>query len=317
MKAAVMQAPGRIELVQLDPPSPGNGEVLLRLEGCGVCRSSLPLWQGRPWFEYPVLPGAPGHEGWGTVAAVGPNVIGLTEGDRVTGLSYRAHAQYDLARAEHLVKLPEALAGLPVPGEPLGCAANIFERAGITAGQSVAIVGVGFLGALLTQLAAKAGARVIALSRRPYALEIARRQGAALAICSEDDQAAAASVMHETAGRGCDRVIELVGVQHALDLASSLVAERGRLVIAGFHQDGSRLVDMHSWNRRGIDVVNAHYRDPASSVTGIRQAVDWMASGRMDPLPLLTHALALPLLGKALDLARDRPDGFLKAWVSA
>lgn len=317
MKAAVLKSPGRIELVQLDPPAPGPGEVLLRLEGCGVCASSLPLWQGRPWFEYPAPPGAPGHEGWGTVAAVGPDVQGLAAGDRVTGLSYRAHAQYDLANAEHLVKLPEVLDGLPVPGEPLGCAANIFERADIAAGQTVAIVGIGFLGALLTQLATRAGARVIALSRRPYALEVARRQGAELAVCSEDLHAASASVMQQTAGRGCERVIEAVGYQHALDLASSLVAERGRLVIAGFHQDGSRQVDMQSWNWRGIDVVNAHERDPARYVDGMRKAVDWMASGLLDPAPLLTHALALPSLGKALDLARERPDGFLKAWVAA
>ena len=74
-----------------------------------------------------------------------------------------------------MVPLPAALDGVPFPGEPLGCAINIFRRSDIEAGQTVAIVGIGFLGALLTQLAAHAGARVIAISRRPFALDVARR----------------------------------------------------------------------------------------------------------------------------------------------
>ena len=65
-------------------------------------------------------------------------------------------------------RLPASLAGQPFPGEPLGCAMNIFRRSGIEAGQTVAIVGIGFLGAILTRLAAHAGARVIAVSRRPF-----------------------------------------------------------------------------------------------------------------------------------------------------
>jgi NADPH2:quinone reductase len=65
-----------------------------------------------------------------------------------------------------VVPLPSELDGHPFPGEPLGCAMNIFKRAEIRAGQTVAIIGIGFLGALLTQLAAQAGARVIAISRR-------------------------------------------------------------------------------------------------------------------------------------------------------
>ena len=94
----------------------------------------------------------------------------------------------DVADVAALVKLPEALAGKPFPGEPLGCAFNIFRRADVQAGQTVAIVGIGFLGAVLTRLATDAGARVIAISRRDESLELARRFGAEVTVLEDPDQ---------------------------------------------------------------------------------------------------------------------------------
>jgi threonine dehydrogenase-like Zn-dependent dehydrogenase len=316
MQACVIAAPGRAAVQILERPQPGPGEVLLQLEGSGVCASSLPLWEGRSWFEYPQPAGAPGHEGWGRVAALGPEVSGVAEGDRVAALSYRAHAEYDLAAANALVPLPESLDQLAVPGEPLGCACNIFKRSQIERGQTVAIVGIGFLGALLTQLAAHAGARVIALSRRPFALELARDCGAAHTIVMDDHQRVLEQVKALSEGRWCERVIEATGLQWPLDLASEMTAERGRLVIAGYHQDGPRQVNLQLWNWRGIDVINAHERDPRAYVEGIRSAVDLMVAGVLDPAPLYTHRLPLDRLGEALELTRTRPDGFLKALVT-
>ena len=112
-----------------------------------------------------------------------------------------------------------------------------------------------------------------------------------------------------------DRVLEAAGVQTTLDLASRLTAERGRLVIAGYHQDGLRTVDMQRWNWLGIDVVNAHERDPAVYVEGIRAAVEAVAAARLDPRPLITHTFTLERAAEAFDVARTRPDGFLKAVV--
>jgi len=316
MHAGVIAAPGQAALQTLAPPEPAAGQVLLRLEGSGVCASSLPLWEGRDWFQYPQPPGAPGHEGWGVVAAVGDGVDGLAVGDRVAALSYRAHAEYDIAAADAVVKLPAALAGTAVPGEPLGCAANIFERSDIRAGQAVAIVGIGFLGALLTQLAVHAGARVIALSRRQFSLDFARACGAQHTLLLDDHWKVIERVKALTDGRFCERVIEATGLQWPLDLAGELTAERGRLVIAGYHQDGLRQVNLQLWNWRGIDVVNAHERDPQRYVGGIRRAVGWLQEGVLDPEPLYTHRLPLDRLGEALELTRTRPDGFMKALVT-
>jgi threonine dehydrogenase-like Zn-dependent dehydrogenase len=315
MRAAVIAGPRQTEVEHVQLPEPGPGEVRLRLEGCGVCGSNLPAWEGRSWFRYPTEAGSPGHEGWGVVDAVGPDVSTLTPGDRVAALSYRAYAEYDIAAADAVVPLPDNLNGRYFPGEPLGCAMNIFRRSDIQAGHTVAIIGIGFLGAILTRLASRAGARVIAISRRPFALELAQELGADIAIPLEDHQGIVERVQRLTGGEGADRVLEVVGAQWPLDLAGDLIRVRGRLVIAGYHQDGPRQVNMQLWNWRGIDVINAHERDPAVYVAGIRDAVRAVSSGVLNPSRLYTHTFSLDQLGAAFQTMEERPDGFLKALV--
>lgn len=315
MQAAVVTGPGTLHVESRPLPVPGRGQVRIRLEGCGVCASNLTPWAGPEWMKFPTEPGGLGHEGWGTIDAVGEGVHDLAVGDRVAALSYHSYATHDVAEAEAVVKLPPELAGMPFPGEPLGCAMNIFKRAEISAGQTVAIIGIGFLGALLTQLAVAAGARVIAIARRPFALGLAARLGAAETIEMDDHWKIIEQVKHLTGGGFCDRVIEAVGKQWPLDLAAELTRERGRLVIAGYHQDGPRQVNMQMWNWRGLDVINAHERDPAIYMQGIRDAIAAVKDGRLDPVPLYTHRYPLAELDTALDATRDRPDGFLKALV--
>ncbi len=316
MRAARLAGPGRIVMEETSVPEPGAGEVRIRLEGCGVCASNLTPWAGAEWMKYPLEPGGMGHEGWGVVDALGEGVSGVAVGDRVAALSYRSYAECDVAAADAIVPLPAALDGQAFPGEPLGCAMNIFRRSEISAGQTVAIVGIGFLGALLTRLAADAGARVIAISRRPFSLDVAREMGAHELIPMDDHWRIIERVKELTGGVFADRVIEAVGKQWPLDLAAELTRERGRLVVAGYHQDGPRQVNMQLWNWRGLDVINAHERDPQVYMDGIRAAVDAVASGRLDPSPLYTHRYPLDELGRALDDTRDRPDGFLKALVT-
>lgn len=317
MRAAVLEAPGQARLQTTRMPEPGLAQVRVRLEGCGVCASNLAPWAGAPWFQYPMEPGSPGHEGWGTVDAVGEGVEGIHVGERVAALAGHSYAEFDVADAGSVVSLPEALGDRPFPGEPLGCAMNIFRRSEIEPGQTVAILGIGFLGALLTRLAADAGARVIAISRRPFSLEVARSMGAAEVIPMDDHQGIINQVREMTDGMFCDRVIEAVGKQWPLDLAAEITRERGRMMIAGYHQDGPRQVNMQLWNWRGLDVINAHERDSQVYLDGMRAAVDAVASGRLDPSPLYTHTFRLDQLGDALNATRDRPDGFLKALVVA
>ena len=315
MKAAVLTAPRTIEIDEVAVPVPGADEVLIKLEGTGLCSSNIPVWEGRDWFSYPVAAGNPGHEGWGTVEQVGANVTALQIGDRVSCLSYNAYAEYDIAKAEQVVKLPKSFAGKPFPGEPLGCAMNIFARSDIHQGQNVAIVGAGFLGLLLVQLCKSAGANVIAISQRDFSLEAANTVGADHLIKMDDHYEIINKVTELTGGQLCERVIEVTGKEWPLNLSIELTAERGKLIVAGFHQDGMRSVNMQMLNWRGIDLISAHERDPKQYIKGIQDAIVAVEDQKMDPFPLYTHQLPLGSAAEAFEILASRPDGFIKALI--
>jgi threonine dehydrogenase-like Zn-dependent dehydrogenase len=315
-EAAVFTGARQVHTQRIVVPDPGPGQIRVRLEGCGVCASNLPVWDGRPWFQYPCSPGSPGHEGWGIVEALGDSVTGFAIGDRVALLSSHAFAEYELADCDCAVRIPPSLHDQPVPGEPLGCAMNIFRRADIREGQRVAIVGIGFLGAMLTDLCVRAGAKVVALSRRPFAREVAERYGASAAIDLQDLSRSAREARRHTQDAGFERVIEAVGNQEALDLATELVGTRATLVIAGYHQDAPRRVDMQRWNWLGLDVVNAHERDPGAYRRGMREAMALMEAGTLKPASLFTHRFSLAEIGEGFRSLAERPHGFIKALVT-
>jgi threonine dehydrogenase-like Zn-dependent dehydrogenase len=315
MRAAVLESPGHFTIQQVARPPAEEHYLRVRLRGCGICGSNLPLFQGREWFHYPLTPGQPGHEGWGVVDAVGSKVHSFVPGDKVAFLSYHAFAEYDLVEDTAAIKLPPSLSGKALPGEPLACAINVFRRSQISEGQIVIIIGVGFLGAILIQLATKEKAEVIAISRRPFSLEVAERCGARHRFGLDQSEDIATAIARITKRDGSERVIECAGTQRTLDLAAALTGIRGQLVIAGFHQDGPRQVDMRSWNWRGLDVINAHERDPVVYLEGMRAAVDALANERIDLCPLLTHRFPLSQINEAFDTMGTRPDGFLKAYI--
>ena len=315
MRAALLREPGQMEIVEAPVPSPAANQLLIEVEGCGVCASNLSPWGGQPWFEYPFAPGQLGHEAWGCVAARGADAEGFAIGERVAFLSNHAYAQYDVADVSATIKLPIQLDNQPFPGEPLACALNVWARCGVKSGDTVAIIGIGFLGALLIQLAKRAGARVLALSRRQTALDCAAKLGADETIALDDHWQIIERVKQLTNERFCDVTIEATGHAWPLDLAAELTRERGRLVIAGYHQDGPRQINMQLWNWRGLDVINAHERDPQIYLDGLTRAAQAVVAGELNPRELLTHRYGLQDLGAALNATRDRPQGFLKAWI--
>lgn len=201
MKAAVFLGNRRFTVTEDRDSEPGAGEVLVRLEGCGVSASTLPMWQGRPWFDYPLDAGSPGHE----------------------------------LRAA-------ALAQGAVATRPLH--ADSADR-----------------------------------SRWP-------------------------------------RVIECTGTQEGLDLATALAAPGARIVLAGYHQDGLRTVDMQDWNWKGIDVVNAQERDRAVVLRGIHSAIAAIEERRLDPWPLMSHRFGIDELDQAFHVLESRPDGFIKGYLA-
>jgi len=315
MDAAQITRPGVVAIKSVKTPEPGPQQLLIQLEGCGVCASSLPVFEGREWFEYPYSPGAPGHEGWGTVVAIGKDADPQWIGKKVTFLGYHSFASYDLAEQTQVAEIPESLDASEVPGEALGCAFNIARRTDAKPGDTVAIVGMGFLGNLLTQILANQGIEVIAISRREYVLRKAQESGAAHAVKMDDHWRIIDEIKNITNQRLCDKVIEAVGLQWPLDLAGELVAEGGKLIIAGFHQDGLRNVNMQMWNWKGIDVINAHERKPETYISGMKTAINALFKEEIAPQNIYTIYSGLENIQKAFDDLKKRPDGFIKGIV--
>lgn len=312
MRVAVVEAPRTVRIEECPLPELGSHDVLVRIEGTGICASDLPVWEGRPWFTYPLEPGRPGHEGWGIVESVGDAVETVAVGDRVATFSTHSYADYDITHASQVARLPKDLDGQPFPGEPLACAVNAFKRCGIHDGDTVALVGGGFQGLLISQLASHAGASVSVLSRRESVAKKALGTGAKHFILMDDYYRARDEALALTSGEGFDLVIEATGHEWPLNLASELTKIRGRLVIVGYHQD-PRQVNMQLWNWRGLDIVNAHERDPEIYVRGLHEAIDAVLAGHLNPFPLIGHRYPLDELSHAFDDVARRPEGFLKA----
>jgi threonine dehydrogenase-like Zn-dependent dehydrogenase len=305
VRALSLLGPRDAGVVDAPEPAPGQGEVLVRIRACGVCGSDLNAWRGVAGIEYPLAAGAPGHETWGEVVALGSEVDRLRVGDVVTGLMWNGFAELGVARAEHLLAVPPGLGG--ILGEPLACAMNVVRRSRLAPGDRFAVVGFGYLAALVVQLLPQPAGAWVAVSRREDSRALALRLGAEAAY----DFAHVPGDLWDSFGI----TIEAAGVQQTLDYATWLTAPGGRLVIAGYHADGPRTVNMQSWNWKGIDVINAHEREPSVSVDALQAALDLVVSRRLDPATLNTHVLPLEDAVEAFSLAETRPTGFVKAVV--
>jgi threonine dehydrogenase-like Zn-dependent dehydrogenase len=308
VRALSLSEPRAAAIVTVADPVPGAGQVLVRVGACGVCGSDLNAWRGVPGIQYPLSPGAPGHEVWGEVAALGSDVETVRIGDRVTGLMWNGLAELCLAEARNLVQVPGRFNGEIVLGEPLACAMNVVHRSGLRAGDRVCVVGFGYLAALIVQLLPPETDAWVAVSRRQDSRDLAMRLGA--------DAAYDFGNVPAELWDSFPVVIEAAGVQQTLDHATWLTGYGGRLVIAGYHADGPRTVNMQSWNWKGLDVINAHERRAAVYVAALGEALERLATRpEIDLAALQTHRLPLARAAEAFELGERRPAGFVKAVV--
>ncbi len=221
MRAALLRGHGEPLLITTLPrPEPGPGQVLIRLEASGVCHTDVHVWQGKVHAATPPDPFILGHEGIGQVAAIGTGVADWAIGDRAgaawlhdtcgtcdecrTGhesfcQNQTAHgfsvpgtfAEYVCVTAAHAVRLP---AGDATSLAPLMCAGvtafGAIERANLQPGETCAIFGCGGLGLYAVQIAARAGAHVIAIDPDPV------KRAAAIAMGAAPDTALAPGTAH-------------------------------------------------------------------------------------------------------------------------
>lgn len=243
MKAIVVQAFGGPETLALEDrpdPVPGAGEVLVRVGAVAVNFVDGIVVAGRYQFR-PELPFTPGKGPAGTVAAVGPGVTGFAAGDRVLAMAeIGGYAELALAPAEQCYPLPPTLSFTDAAALSLAYDTAWFalhERGRLRPGETVLVLGAtGAVGFAAVQLARAAGARVLAGVSSAAKAALARAQGADATV----DLAAAdlrdslrAQVHAETAGRGADVVLDMLGGD-VFDAALRALAWCGRLVVVGF-----------------------------------------------------------------------------------
>lgn len=297
-------------------PVPGAGEILVRIDGCGVCKSEFGYWIGE--VEGSAHPGAGGHEFYGVITELGDGVDPSWKGRVVTGITEDGggYAEYLVSRPELLAPLPDNCRDQPILGEPYACAINAVLRAEARLGDAVLLIGCGYMGALALTLLKRSGvAPLVVAEVSPFNRELALRLGAdrvidpSASICKEE-------VDEITRGEGFDLVMEAAGNQKALDLATETVKIRGRIVSYGYHNTGGRRsIDMERWNFKGVDIVNGHERDPMVYMAGVRRALElfrWEKPGDL----LLTHTFPLEEINAAFALIEERPTGFVKGLVT-
>jgi L-iditol 2-dehydrogenase len=314
MRVAFLPEPGRFELLDEPAPKPGRDEVRLRVAVCGVCASELDMWRGTT--DPAMFPRYPGHEVSGIVEEVGEVVDTLQEGDPVAAwVTERGFADQIVVRAEHCVPVGSVPLELAL-AEPLACAVNAIELTGPSLADDILIVGAGYMGLLLLQLAAQQGPRsLIVADIRDEALERAQSFGATHIVNVKTDSAVDL-VAGLTDDRGVDVSIEATGTQAALSMLEGLTRMSGTVTIAGYHQGGQRSIDLATWNWKAFRIVNAHFRDVGLIMNGMRAAGRLLASKRITMEPLVTHRFPLERIAEAFDIAVERPEGFVKAVVT-
>lgn len=314
MRYSQLIAPRTSEVVEEPTPDPGPGEVLVRVEACGVCASELHPWRDGAGS----YPRRFGHEPVGVVEAVGPEVDAFRAGERVTGLFHGAYADLVLAETTDLLPVPDGLDPENALGEPLACLVNAVRRTSIALADRVAVVGLGFMGLGIVQLARLRGpGRIVAVDVREEARALALALGADEALHPDDVPPAYLldEFRHWDSDRGFDVVVEAAGVGPALALAGRMVRAHGVLSIVGFHQGGPRSVDVGIWNWKAIDVVNAHVRRHADLMESMRVGLVLAARGEIALGRLVSHRYRLGEVDRAYADLDAKPPGFVKAVV--
>ncbi len=259
MRAVQVERPnGPFQLIEKDIPEPGPGSVRIKVQACGICHSDTFVKEGTfPGITYPRVPG---HEVAGVIDAIGPGVMGWKIGQKVgigwnggycgycescrrgdfntcnnlliSGISYDGgYADYMVAPANALALIPQELS--PVDAGPLMCAGittfNALRHSGAQPGDIVAVLGIGGLGHLAVQFAAKMGFFTIAIARGKDKEALAKQLGAKAYIDSQAQDPAA-----ELLKKGGAKVIlATVTKSQAMSAVIGGLAVDGKLLIVG------------------------------------------------------------------------------------
>jgi D-arabinose 1-dehydrogenase-like Zn-dependent alcohol dehydrogenase len=263
MKAAQIPKPGAdFQIVEREIPKPGAGQVLIKVQACGVCHSDLLTKEGAwPGIDYPRVPG---HEVVGVIDELGAGVTAWKNGQRVgvgwhggqdgtclfcrrgdfrncrnlkvTGIGYDGgYQQYMVAPVEALAAVPESLSA--VEAAPLLCAGvttfNALRHSGAMPGDVVAVLGIGGLGHLGIQFASKFGYKVVAVGRGSESAALAKKLGASVYI---DNKATNAAEALQKLG-GAQVILATAPSSKSMSEVIDGLAPNGKLLVVGASMD--------------------------------------------------------------------------------
>lgn len=322
--------PEDVRVDEVPVPEPGPGQVLVRIVACGVCASDLHVVQGVT--PHGPLPQILGHEPAGVIAAVGPDVDGWREGDRVVCQMARVCGRCGYCRAgrENLcreLKVPgvdidgaqaeyalvDAAALHPVPAElPLEQAAiltdavatpyHALKRGGVGEGVVCAIFGLGGLGMHAVQLAKLAGATVIGVDVDAVNLQRALEWGAD-DVVDATEPGVARRIRQRTDG-GVDRSFEFVGDPRVVDQAVKALKPGGRATVVGLTPAPLELLPQALLVAGELEVVGSF----GSTAQDLGELLDLAEAGRLDLSRSITHRWSIEQFTEALEVLETRRD---------
>jgi L-iditol 2-dehydrogenase len=339
MQAARFEGPGDLRIGNVSDPEPGPGEVLVRIGAVGICATDLEVYHGTLSYftsglaRYPVIPG---HEWAGEIVGLGEEVRGFAIGEHVTGecgMGCRACAlclggrhqlcpdrtetgilNRDGAFAE-LLAFPAPFLHRVDPAiplleacliEPSAVANHAMYRAGVTARDSVAVLGAGPIGLLTAQMARIYGASaVLLLDPRPQRLALANELGFMHTFDPGDPSAG--PVVRALTGGGPTVVIDATGNPAAMDLAVQLAAPGGRIGAVGVCGGRRPALDLDRLVTRELSLIGS-----LGSPNAWPSTVAMLGAGRLRTGPLISHVLPLSRLGEALALIESRVSDVIK-----
>ncbi len=333
VKVASVLSPGQPFTIEERPvPRPGPAELLVRVAACGLCASDLHLVEGLeppPGVTFPIVPG---HEIAGEVVEVGQRVSGISPGDRVAVhpnvpcgrcagceqgrsnicvdpqvIGYHrlgGYCEYTTIPAAGAIRIPPTLPweqAAIVPDAVTTPYHALVTRGDLRPGESVAVFGVGGLGAHALLVARLAGAsRIIAIVRRREAGERAREFGATDVVISTEGNPARA--VKELTGGGADLAADFTGTAAFIAAAAASVRMGGRAVVAGMTGEKIALMSSVHFARWEIALLGAY----ASSPWEARRVMALAGSGKLDLSRSVTHRFPLDQVNEAFDCLRDR-----------
>jgi len=332
MRAVVLRKPFDLAVADVARPDPGRDEVLVRVTNSGICGTDLKIFTGAMPASYPIIMG---HEMAGEVVG-GADETRIRHGDRVlvdpvlycgTCFDCRAgrtnlcpnggvigrevnggFADYVVAPRTHVHPLPPSIDSRTAPLiQVLTTVLHAQRRASVSAGQSVAVIGLGVSGQLHVQLAKARGADpVIGVTRSAWKRSVAEGLGADLTVSTGDE--AIRAVKSATQGHGADVVIESTGMLKSIADAIAMVRPGGTVVLFGIYTASEGSLPFYQLYYKEPTVVSAR----AAMSEDFPESIDLVAEGRITLSPLVTQVLPLSELAQALGLLESDAAGRMK-----